>query len=163
MTRQVKSPALENVSIEETEQPFVYLVKCHPCNINLYDVIDINMENRDREYIEGAKKLIKHYVRERNRDLVKKVKALFLSAHGKLYCEICDFSFTDTYGKIGEGFIEAHHIVPISTAKENAAVKLEDMCLVCANCHRMLHRKKPTDGEYLSIDELRSIITRRIP
>lgn len=38
------------------------------------------------------------------------------------------------------GFIEYHHIMPISDYYANAETTLSDLALVCANCHRMLHR-----------------------
>ncbi|WP_352230624.1 MULTISPECIES: HNH endonuclease [Asaia] len=35
--------------------------------------------------------------------------------------------------------------------------KLSDLALLCANCHRMIHARRP----WLSLDELRQIITPR--
>jgi 5-methylcytosine-specific restriction protein A len=59
-----------------------------------------------------------------------------------LSCEVCAFDFARTYGKLGEGFIEAHHILPLAEAG-TATTKPADLALVCSNCHRMLHRAKP--------------------
>ena len=56
-----------------------------------------------------------------------------------------------TYGDLGEGFIECHHKVPVSELKPGAKTKLSDLAVLCANCHRMLHRRRP----WLSVDELR--------
>jgi len=69
----------------------------------------------------------------------------------RLFCEVCHFSFIESYS---QDYIECHHIVPIS--KGERISKLEDLILVCSNCHRMLHRK--IDGQYLSIVELKQLI-----
>lgn len=52
-------------------------------------------------------------------------------------CEICGFNFHDFYGSIGDGFIEVHHINPVSANKRKT--KREDLLCVCSNCHSMLH------------------------
>ena len=88
---------------------------------------------------------------ERNRKLVKAAKAK-AKQEGRLYCWVCDFDFAKCYGDRGEGFIEAHHTIPVSQLGENATTRLEDVAMVCSNCHRMLHRTP-----WLSIEGLRDI------
>ncbi len=42
-----------------------------------------------------------------------------------------------------EEYIEAHHLVPLSFYAEDEIPELsprDDFAVVCANCHRMLHR-----------------------
>ncbi|WP_276208284.1 HNH endonuclease [Gracilibacillus sp. YIM 98692] len=77
-----------------------------------------------------------------------------MDKHGRLICEVCEFDFMERYGEIGDGYIEGHHTKPISEMSENEQTKVEDIALVCANCHRMLHRKRP----WLSITELKNLI-----
>ncbi len=114
---------------------------------------DKNIDNN--EYSEGHEKLITHKKYERNMKLVRDAKNKFKNEHnGKLYCEICNFDFSKCYGQIGESFIEAHHKKPISHMKTSDTTKIEDLAMVCSNCHRMLHRKQP----WLEISELRKII-----
>lgn len=62
-----------------------------------------------------------------------------------LRCEVCDFDFALTYGDLGEGYIEVHHVTPlhISGTRET---KLDDLACVCANCHRMCHRSRPGES-----------------
>jgi 5-methylcytosine-specific restriction protein A len=51
----------------------------------------------------------------------------------------CDLDFAERYGKIGQGFIEAHHLRP----KEGIPVKYDvaaDFAVLCSNCHTMIHR-----------------------
>jgi 5-methylcytosine-specific restriction protein A len=95
-----------------------------------------------------------HRVRERNRALVEKKKAQALAAHGDLACEGCGFNFASTYGPRGEGFIECHHTVPVSTLKAGSRTKLDDLALVCSNCHRIIHRR----ASWLTLDELQALV-----
>lgn len=95
-----------------------------------------------------------HRVRERNASLVLKKKAAAKQQRGKLACEACGFDFADRYGERGADFIECHHTAPVSTLKPGSRTKLADLALVCANCHRMIHRT----SEWLTIDELRALI-----
>jgi 5-methylcytosine-specific restriction enzyme A len=38
--------------------------------------------------------------------------------HHGTRCQACSFEFTQKYGNIGEGFIELHHLIPLSTLEE---------------------------------------------
>jgi 5-methylcytosine-specific restriction protein A len=88
---------------------------------------------------------------ERNATL----RAAAIQIHGTR-CQACSFSFTETYGIHGEGFIEIHHLKPVSEyAGETNVNPSEDMAALCANCHRMVHRKPEHP---LSLEELRQII-----
>lgn len=106
------------------------------------------------EFYEGSPSLRSHIIRERNRDLVEKAKRQFQENHqGKLYCEICGFDFNKVYGDFGNGFIEVHHIKPISTMREGETTKDEDLAMLCSNCHSIIHRKQP----WLSMSELKAV------
>lgn len=99
-----------------------------------------------------------HRYRERNRELVRERKAAALRREGCLRCEACGFDFEARYGERGRGFIECHHTRPVHTLREGDRTRLEDLALVCANCHRMIHASRP----WLSIEELRNLL-RRVP
>jgi hypothetical protein len=93
--------------------------------------------------VEGSKQLVSHYRRERSPKLVSSKKEQFQKQHGVLHCEICEFSFEKTYPKdLGVGYIEAHHKVPLSKIDSLIRTTLDDLMLVCSNCHRMIHRTK---------------------
>ncbi|WP_228002458.1 HNH endonuclease [Nocardia australiensis] len=67
-------------------------------------------------------------------------------------CEVCGFDFEATYPGVGDGYVHVHHVVPLHTTGpvENT---LDDLILLCANCHQMIHRPK----QWLTPDELRAI------
>jgi 5-methylcytosine-specific restriction protein A len=95
-----------------------------------------------------------HRSRERNPALVKKKKAQVLQEKGRLACEVCDFDFFDVYGDRGKGFIECHHLIPVRDLRPGSRTKLNDLALLCANCHRMVHAR----SRWLDLDDLRSLI-----
>jgi len=109
------------------------------------------------EAAEGALVSRIHRYRERDRKIVENKKKAFAKMHGCLFCEACGFDFKRTYGYRGYGFIECHHTVPVSAMGNGAKTKIADLALVCANCHRMIHAKRP----WLTVDELREILTSR--
>ncbi|WP_435240541.1 HNH endonuclease [Streptomyces cucumeris] len=62
-----------------------------------------------------------------------------------LMCEVCDFHFGGFYGAIGEGYIEVHHLLPLHISGPRET-KLDDLALLCSNCHRMCHRGRPGES-----------------
>jgi 5-methylcytosine-specific restriction protein A len=56
-------------------------------------------------------------------------------------CWVCEFDFQKTYGVLGDGFIEVHHVQPLATYKSPMAVNPKtDLVPLCSNCHSMIHR-----------------------
>jgi putative restriction endonuclease len=118
----------------------------------------INLTEDDISFPEGKKKLVQHLVRERNPKVIRLAKKIFKAKNnGKLFCEVCGFDFFEFYGEIGEDYIEGHHTVPISDLTDEHKTKVEDIALVCSNCHRMLHRKRP----WLTKDQLKELLRKR--
>ncbi len=74
---------------------------------------------------------------ERNEKLAREAKKI----HG-YKCKACKFDFAQYYGEIGKGFIEAHHLVPLSELG-GERIRLDpkkDFTVLCSNCHRMIHK-----------------------
>lgn len=135
---------------EVTKKTFEELLK-----LNLKSIPNIDKEEEEElEFPEGKEYQKKHFARERNQTLIKEAKRKFKETHGSLYCQICNFNFEKKYGKIGLDFIEGHHTIPISEMKEGHKTKVKDIALVCSNCHRMLHRRRP----WIKMKELKNLI-----
>jgi 5-methylcytosine-specific restriction enzyme A len=61
------------------------------------------------------------------------------------------------YGtELGEGFIECHHRSPLSELDKPTKTTLDDLALVCSNCHSMLHRS----GCNLTVEQLADVLAR---
>ena len=104
------------------------------------------------EFPEGALLTRLHRSRERNRSAVRRKKADVIKRTGRLACEVCGFDFEETYGTIGKEFAECHHLQPISELTDRKSVRLADLAILCANCHRMIHQTRPLQ----SVDAFRN-------
>jgi 5-methylcytosine-specific restriction enzyme A len=111
-------------------------------------------EEEEGAFPEGKVLYRVHRVYDRNQKLIRLAKEREMDIVGALRCIACRFDFAKHYGRIGEGYIEAHHTVPISELNPNGKSRLEDIALVCANCHRMLHRRRP----WLPLQELKMLV-----
>ncbi len=117
---------------------------------------NIWVEEEDLAVLEGAEHELmrNHKIRERSSALVAQKKREAIQKC-TFFCECCGFDFSKAYPNIGFDFVECHHRVAIH--KGERISRLEDLALVCSNCHRMLHRKNK-DGQYFSIEALREIL-----
>jgi hypothetical protein len=128
----------------------------------LFDAARDNLNERPLDLdsvlaFEGAPRLRRHLVRERDRSIVIAKLQEFSERTGGLVCEVCRFDFRRAYGSLGKGFCEVHHLLPIGARDQDEVTRLEDLAVVCSNCHRMLHR-----GEGISIEDLRGIWERNV-
>jgi 5-methylcytosine-specific restriction protein A len=74
-------------------------------------------------------------------------------------CQACGFAFDRVYGELGRHFIEAHHLTPLHKYTESGAVSLNasrDFAVLCANCHRMVHRNR---SRTLSVADLQAALS----
>lgn len=88
--------------------------------------------------VEGKQRMVTHWARERDGRVANRAKDRFRQKHGRLFCEACRFDFRSVYGKLGDGYVEAHHTRPLSDGIRKT--RLRDFMMLCANCHRMAHR-----------------------
>ncbi|KRF42531.1 hypothetical protein ASH01_17055 [Terrabacter sp. Soil811] len=108
----------------------------------LVTVPDDEIEAGEISAPEGRLVVAKHLRRERNPRLRRaKIKAV-KGAGKRVACEVCGFDFEAAYGALGRDYIEAHHILPLH-ASGPTQTRLADLALLCANCHRMIHRSSP--------------------
>jgi len=71
-------------------------------------------------------------------------------------CAACGFDFGEAYGELGTGYAEVHHIRPFAElrdAVEARVTTLQDVVVLCANCHRMIHRRRPA----LRVEDLQEL------
>lgn len=98
----------------------------------------------EQNFTEGGRRYVTHLMAERNKNVVKAVKA-----SKSWECEICGMNFKNEYGI---SYIEAHHKVSMSTYSSSYVIKPEDLALLCSNCHKAVHiYMKTEDMEYRDI------------
>jgi 5-methylcytosine-specific restriction protein A len=87
----------------------------------------------------------------------KAARSLCIKHYGTS-CTVCDFNFEKAYGEVGQGYIEVHHLTPISQTKAAYDINpIKDMRPICANCHAMIHQKNPP----YAIGEIKEMINNR--
>ena len=118
------------------------------------DYVTPPKDDGDEQFPEGVILTRLHLLRERNPLAVRRKKERVQRVCGHLNCQVCGFDFREVYGGLGDGFAECHHCVPLSKLPGHTLTRLADLAIVCANCHRMLHRSK----KWLTIAELGVII-----
>jgi hypothetical protein len=105
----------------------------------------------DRFAIEGEPRMFFHVRRERDSELADAKRQAVLALKDRLECEACGFAAQSTYpGLVGE-VCEVHHRRPLAEVVEATITRLDDLAVLCANCHRAIHRTKPM----LSVEEFR--------
>jgi 5-methylcytosine-specific restriction endonuclease McrA len=102
---------------------------------------------------EGHRRLVQHLDRERNQTLVRKKKKHAAS----LDCEVCGFSFGRIYDRIASDYCEVHQLSPLSEVEQPTQTRMEDLAILCANCHRVVHLRNPP----YTLDEVRRMLTTR--
>jgi hypothetical protein len=114
--------------------------------------LDLDIHTLALSALEGRRRLVMHLDRERNQTLIRNKKKMAES----LDCEVCGFSFRRVYGSDAADYCEVHHLLPLSELEQTTETRLEDLAILCANCHRVVHLSNPP----YTLDEVRGMLTR---
>lgn len=99
-----------------------------------------NEELFDPFAFEGDQRLVTHKSIERNSTFRLLKISIFKAKNGSVFCELCGFNFQEKYLFLRENIIEVHHIVPLSEITEATKTRLNDLILLCSNCHFAIHQ-----------------------
>lgn len=116
----------------------------------------IEEESEEDVFHEGRVITELHRRRERSKGLRKNL-ILKRKTIGILSCDICGIG---TYWKNdidSDGMFECHHVVPLAEG-ELKATKIEDVALLCANCHRMIHRFIVSSKKWITISTVKEYL-----
>jgi 5-methylcytosine-specific restriction protein A len=103
-------------------------------------------------FIEGRILTVQH----RSRDVRLRRGLLKKTADEALVCEICSFRPTAALDReLKESFFEAHHIVPLAASTGLRATRVSDLALLCAGCHRFLHKLIERKRSWITIEDAR--------
>src|SRR5665647_118832 len=97
-----------------------------------------------------------HKARERNFQVIKIAKENFKKLNGKLFCQICKFNYEKIYDEIGQHFFEGHHTIAVSEMPPEYRTKQEEIAMLCGNCHRMIHKRRP----WLTMNQLSKVLAK---
>ncbi|MDB6118393.1 MAG: endonuclease [Verrucomicrobiaceae bacterium] len=108
----------------------------------------------EEEFYEGKVATQAHFRRERSRKLRN---ALFTMRRRKrsLLCDLCQQFSLSEEPCLRDAMFEVHHIVLLAATGETRT-RLSDLALLCANCHRLLHRAIAVEKRWIGIPEARA-------
>ena len=110
----------------------------------------------DDEFFEGRIVTQIHKRRERNPNLRKRLLATRRGI-GQLTCDMCGNYSKSRITTFEDAAFEAHHLVPVAMVAERKT-RLVDLALLCAGCHRLVHRAIAVEKRWLSIGEARGVL-----
>ncbi|MBI3879304.1 MAG: HNH endonuclease [Verrucomicrobia bacterium] len=93
--------------------------------------------------LEGAETTALRVHRQREASLREaKITETKRRGNYRLKCEVpgCGFDFEAVYGEVGQDYTQVHHLKPLGDRTAPSQTKLDDLAVVCANCHAMIHR-----------------------
>lgn len=113
----------------------------------------------DVEFSEGRLVTRIHESRERDRRVRKQLLSL-RRKRGALQCDMCETSSPVVDTSMEDSIFEAHHRILLSVGAERKT-RLSDMALLCANCHRLLHRAISSAKRWIDVDDGRDLLRKQ--
>ena len=113
----------------------------------------VGWEEEAETFAEGRLLTALHYRRERDPKLRKAILKKRMAAG--LKCEGCDSDQKRFPEEIRLALFEVHHLQPLSDTGEKVT-KIEDVALLCACCHRAIHKMIALQGKWVSLSDLRA-------
>ena len=100
---------------------------------------DGSVESEVIGYPEGALTTVQTNRYERDR----RNRAAAIAIHGTA-CKVCGLEMGTRYGPVAAGFVEIHHITPVSKLGDGYVIDpARDLVPLCPNCHAIAHRRDP--------------------
>lgn len=134
---------LQTTPAEETTAPGRFRGNVYGSDLD-DETLEVLLDLPEGGAYEGE--LVRRHVlhRKRERWLRKEKIRKVLRREGRLVCEVpgCGFDFFEVYGELGKEFAHVHHLKPLSCREAPEQTRIEDLAIVCANCHAMIHRFK---------------------
>jgi 5-methylcytosine-specific restriction protein A len=112
--------------------------------------------DEEEEFAEGKAASKVHIRRERSAKLRKEVIASRLKI-GALTCDVCRVDGRNVSAELRNSMFECHHVVPLNVSGETTT-KVKDLALLCANCHRVLHRAIAMNKRWYSIEDAKTLL-----
>lgn len=117
---------------------------------------DLPLPEDEVEFSEGKSATKVHIRRERSAKLRKELIDMRLK-QGGMSCDLCATDGSKIDPALRISMFECHHIIPLSVVGETKT-KVKDMALLCANCHRLLHRAIAKRKQWLSIEDAKRFL-----
>lgn len=118
-------------------------------------IAPVNQVPPTRQVISNAFEVIEgdiFYENRRSRRRNSQLREHALRHYGYV-CSVCEIDYS-IYGELGQAAVDVHHLYPIADRIGNEITTLDDVRILCATCHRMIH----AGGQLRTPDELKILI-----
>ena len=115
----------------------------------------------DLEFYEGRLLTQNHMRRERSAKL-RQALLKKREQSNSLHCDMCGDDHAALPHDLRTAAFEAHHVLPIALAGEGST-KLSDVALLCATCHRLLHRLIAIRRKWIGVSDATAVISASAP
>lgn len=112
----------------------------------------VELSDEDEVFQEGLILTSQH----RSRDSRLRKKFLKRTSDEGLCCSICAFTGPKVERRLRESFFETHHIRPLADFDGTSETRIKDLALLCAACHRFVHKLIAVKKRWVSVDEART-------
>ncbi len=121
------------------------------------DEAEVAAVDEDEEFAEGRVLTAVHRRRERNSKLRHRLLSKRQEA-GTLRCDCCNDGPKPLPLDLALAGFEAHHVTPLAESTR-ATTRLSDLALLCATCHRLIHRAMHLHKRWIGVVELKALLT----
>ena len=153
-TRRISSTRTDRAVVEEYPRSRTAELReaCRAVRLAMDKDASADEFDDDETFIEGTHVTARH----RKRDRRLRHRLIQSRIKDGLKCEICDFTPPAVGEELRTSFFEAHHDKPLADAEGERGTKVADMSLLCARCHRFLHRLIARKRRWVGVEEARS-------
>lgn len=93
----------------------------------------------------------------RRRDRRLRKTLLAQKSDEALICAVCDFKPPKMSRSLRESFFETHHVRPLAEFAGTTTTRVSDLSLLCAGCHRFVHRLIASRRGWVSVADARDL------
>lgn len=113
----------------------------------------------EADFVEGRLLTLLHHRRERDPRIRRRLLETRRRS-GILRCDMCNSTAALRRTELEDAIFEVHHILPLSSLGQHVTrTRLGDVVLLCANCHRVLHRAITASKRWIGLEEARGLVT----
>lgn len=118
---------------------------------------ELPIPSEEEEFKEGRILTAMHLRRERKPALRRKLLKKRRDSDA-LFCDACGEGPKAKIEALDEATFEVHHRRPLADEDGETETRLQDVALLCASCHRLIHRAMSVRRQWIDLPELKEIL-----
>jgi len=140
-----------------TDQVWFYDMQAQSIRDGAMEISDWLVVQDNEIFAEGRIRTLTLLQRERSPNIRKRLLEV-LHESEDVRCSICSQTYENHHVELRDSAFEVHHIIPVSEYEGAHTTRLSEVTLLCAVCHRIIHRLISREKKWISIDEAQKFI-----